>query len=173
MLIEKENYAIYIHDDSDNLLYNRIISPNTGRIFYPDILISHSFDESFLVNEEVFRLSEQLSKKYGTSGCFFVSVKDEKELKSFSDRVWQIYSGLHNTISPDLSVMIEKLGDDLKLSFTMRSSLKDLLTYCSQIMDGPEFIRKIYSNYTLPVSQKQEGKKIYERIRKEILGATI
>ena len=70
----------------------------------------------------------------------------------------------------ELGERIERLAEDMRLSVTMTSGLKQLLRYMRiEGEDVSGLIDRIYRENVLPVTKKNEGKKIYDEIYEAVI----
>ena len=162
------NFYIYATPGDDNIIYHAIIDPVTTKACYPDILIKHNFKEQAITDHELYLIAENAIKEFGSSRCYFITYSDEKFLKELTERIKSIYKS--NVTFDDNLALIEDFAVSLKLSQTMTNSLKTLLTYYRDFEgDLKAFIDNCKEEYNLPVSNKNQGKKIYEHIRQQIL----
>lgn len=64
---------------------------------------------------------------------------------------------------PELTERVERLAEDMRLSVTMASGLKQLFRFMAiEGMDAAGVIDRIYKENELPVTAKVKGKKIYD-----------
>ena len=162
-------YFIHSFPSTENILYHTIIHPDTKKACYPDILIKHNFVEKEIEDASLYEIAENAIKKYGSSRCYFVAYKDEVALSEFIKIIDAIYE--EPSTSSDNEAIIQNMAADLMLSATMCASLKTLLTYYGDFVgDLKQLVDECNQEYKLPVSNKNEGKKIYELIRQRILG---
>ncbi len=159
---------IYATPGDDNIIYHTIIDPITKKACYPDILIKHDFKEQAIKDSKLYKIAEDAIKEYGSSRCYFITYKDEELYNKLTKRIRSIYEPTLG--SGDNLALIEDLAVSLKLSETMTNSLKTLLTYYGNFVgDLKDFTDKCREEYSLPVTNKNQGKKIYEQIRQQIL----
>lgn len=161
-------YFIHSFPSTENILYHTIINPDTKKACYPDILIRHTFAEKEIEDASLYEIAEAAIKKYGSSRCYFVAYKDEESLSELIKIIDMIYN--EPFTNTDNEALIQNMAELLMLSATMTASLKTLLTYYGDFVgDLKTFTDECIKEYTLPVSNKNEGKKIYELIRQRIL----
>jgi hypothetical protein len=162
-------YFIHSFPSSENILYHTIINPDTKKACYPDILIKHNFTEKEIADTSLYEIAEAAIKKYGSSRCYFVAYKDEEALCELIKIIDVIYE--EPFTNNDSEALINNMAELLMLSATMTASLKTLLTYYGDFVgDLKALVNECTKEYKLPVSNKNEGKKIYELIRQKILG---
>ena len=161
-------FFIYSFEGDENAVFHTITNPVTGKSCYPDILIKHNFTEKGITDNRLYEIAENAIKEYGSSRCFFVSYNDKKKLDELLDIINSIY---YKTTSDNKALLITELAHKLMLSQAMTASLKTLLTYYGDFVgDLDASVKGWCKKYNLPVSTKNEGKKIYELIRQQILG---
>ena len=164
----KKSYFIHSFPSTENILYHTIINPNTGKACYPDILIRHNFLEKEIADTSLYEIAENAIKEYGSSRCYFVAFKDSDSLSELTKTIDAVYK--EQIIPKDNEETIQNFAADLMLSTTMSAALKTLLIYYGDFIgDLKELVRNYTKEYNLPVSTKNEGKKIYEFIRQRIL----
>ncbi len=160
---------VCIYSDAANIIYHRITDPESGRSCYPDIFVRHGFKEAAVRDGALYAEAVAMQKKYGTSRCFFISAVSEEAADGFARVALAACDSCFKTFpSPD-EKELERLCADMALSQTMKTSFRQLMRYCALTADAGEFMRTMRERYALPVSSKNEGKKIYEAVRTEIL----
>lgn len=159
----------YIHSRGENIIYNRITDPESGRSCYPDILVRHGLREDGIEDAVLYRRAEEMQKIHGTSKCFFMSALNDGIVDAFAALVLSAYGSCRTAPPFPVPEEADGLCGDLALSRTMSIAFKQLLQYYSLTADAGEFIRSVRRRYKLPVNTKSEGKKIYEAVRTEIL----
>ena len=164
----KNSYFIHSFPSTENILYHTIINPDTGKACYPDILIRHNFLEKEIIDAKLYEIAENAIKKHGSSRCYFVAYKDDESLSQLTKIIDAVYE--EQSISNDNEEIIQNFASALMLSTTMRAAFKTLLIYYGDFVGNlNELIKECTEEYNLPVSTKNEGKKIYELIRQRIL----
>ena len=164
----KNTYFIHSFPSTENVLYHTIINPDTKKACYPDILIRHNFFEKEIINAKLYEIAEKAIKEYGSSRCYFISYKDDDALLELTKIIDAVYE--EQNISNLNEEIIQNFASDLMLSATMSAAFKTLLIYYGDFVgDLNELVRECTVEYNLPVSTKNEGKKIYELIRQRIL----
>lgn len=160
---------IYIYSDTANIIYNRITDPSDGRSCYPDIIVRHNFKEAAVCDGALYAEAIAMQQKYGTSHCFFISALSESDVDGFARLALSAYNSCLAPPPAPNEKELERLCGDMALSQTMKSAFCQLMRYYALTGDAEEFMRAVRKRYTLPVSSKTEGKKIYEAVRTEIL----
>lgn len=164
----KRTYFIHSFPSTENILYHTIINPETKKACYPDILIRHDFLEKEISDGKLYEIAENAIKEYGSSRCYFVAYKDDESLSELTKIINAVYE--EQSISNANEETIQKFASHLMLSTTMSAAFKTLLIYYVDFVgDLNELFRECTMEYNLPVSTKNEGKKIYELIRQRIL----
>lgn len=169
MIREYGGLFFYIYSDTGNIVYNRITDTVSGRSCYPDILVRHGFEEAAITDGALYEAAVSMQQKYGTSNCFFISVSNDGALEEFVGLVQSAYGSCRNNFTGPDESELERMCGDLALSQTMRASFKQLMQYYALTGDTQRLTESIRERYSLPVSGKNEGKRIYEAIRNEIL----
>ena len=159
---------IYSLKGEENIIFHSIKDPITKKACYPDILIKHDFNEKEIEDEKLYEIAESAIKKYGSSRCYFISYNDEKLLSELLEKIHSLYP---MDIKESNDELINEFSEALMLSQAMTAAFKTLLTYYGDFVGKLETFKKdCYEKYGLPVATKNEGKKIYELIRQQILG---
>lgn len=169
MIKEYGGLFFYIYSDSQNIVYNRIVDTATGRSCYPDILVRHGFKEAAVADGRLYADAVSMQQKYGTSNCFFISAVSDDAIDEFAGLVQNAYCSCRTDFPKPDGAELERLCGDLALSQTMKSAFGQLMRYYALTADADELIKRIRGRYSLPVSAKNEGKRIYEAVRNEIL----
>ncbi len=171
MIKQNKDFIFYVVDQDSDTIYNKISDTTQSISLYPDIAFTHPFQEKELINHQVYNDARSLLRQHGSAHCIFLSVTDIGALDDFSDAVISSCQNVYGHAEPDGGMIesVQKLCDLLSLSATMRNSFIQLFTYYSTIGDVSKLIEHIYSSYTLPVSTKNEGKKIYDDIYRYII----
>ncbi|MCM1267084.1 MAG: hypothetical protein NC302_04190 [Bacteroidales bacterium] len=169
MIREYGGLFFLIYSSTENIIYNKITDPATGRSCYPDILVRHGFREEAVTDGALYADALPMQQKYGTSCCFFLSASNDSFVEAFAELVQSAYSSCAKPSRKPDEAELARLCDDLALSQTMRASFAQLMRYCALIGDPEELMRELRREYSLPVSGKNEGKKIYEAVRAKIL----
>ena len=169
MIREYGGLFFYIYSNTGNIVYNRITDTVSGRSCYPDILVRHGFEEAAITDGALYEAAMSMQQKYGTSNCFFLSVLNDGALEEFAGLVQSAYGSCRNNFTGPDESELERMCGDLALSPTMRASFKQLMQYYALTGDTQRLTESIRERYSLPVSGKNEGKRIYEAIRNEIL----
>lgn len=172
MIKQYEDLFFYVVDNNSDTIYNKISDTGASISLYPDIAFLHLFEEKELVNHRVYEDARRLLREHGSAHCIFLSIMDMDSLDEFANSVCSVYHNLcrQQGLTNDEITVAHKLCEDLSLSATMCNSFMQLLTYYSTIGNVENLIEGIHKHYTLPVSSKSEGKKIYEQIYRYIAG---
>lgn len=151
-----------------NIIYNKIIDPDTGRALYPDIRVPHNFTETTICDNKIYNDYARAVSELGTAHCFVISCNDEAILSAFHTSLLEAYKELDMT-EPYDSLLFNSVCEALQLSVTMRNSFAGLMTYYSTLGNVNEYLVHIADQYELPAKDKRKGKQIYELIRKDIM----
>lgn len=159
------NYCLHLIPCEKTVIYNKI-SNEFGSSCYPDILFRHDFPETEIIDNDLYVTANELIKTYGSSRVLFAACKEcDKEI--LENIMCTLFSDTPSQITDD----ILKFSDDLALSETMKRQFFQLMNYYQQIGGNPQDIFIPFRNeYALPVRNKNEGKRLYELIRNQILG---
>lgn len=161
------DYFLYAIPGDANIIFHSITDPVTQKSCYPDMLFRHNFTEKGIVDSSMYLIAEDAIKQYGSSRTFFITYSSEDALTEFKEFLNKVYT---KTVTRDNKELINKLATMLMLSATMTSSLNTLLSYYGDFVGDLEaLVNKYINDYTLPVANKNEGKRIYELIRQQIL----
>lgn len=162
---------MYIASGTENIIYNAIRDPDTGRACYPDMLIRHNFTEKSISDSMLYTIADDAIRKFGSSRCFFLTVNNYEELVSFIERIKTVFDSDTPALSENDITFIRDFADKLMLSATMIHSFMNLMTYYRETGGNIYGLLTPFTlEYPLPVSTKNEGKQIYELIRNKILG---
>ncbi|MGN0373989.1 MAG: hypothetical protein ACI4EN_00695 [Butyrivibrio sp.] len=162
---------VYVREGSDNIIYNSIQDPDSGRICCPDMLIRHDFVEMSIADHDLYILAEDAIRKYGSSRCFFLALKDSNAILPFVHGIKEVFQNELPVITDSDKAYVEDFAAKLMLSSTLSHSFSGLMTYYAETGgDIQGLIEPFIREYPLPVSSKKEGKAIYELIRNKILG---
>lgn len=167
------NTDIFFHvtQGNENIIYNSIKDNITGKTCYPDMLINHVFIESEIIDKNIYIIADDAIRRFGSSHCFFVTVRDINSLTEFVSSVKAVFDCSNPAISKEQLQYVQNFGEMLMLSTTMMHSFINLMTYYHETGgDIQSMLTPFKQEYPLPVSTKKEGKIIYELIRKQILG---
>jgi len=189
----------------DAVLCHKIIYHDTGRAFYPDILVKHAMKEGVLETFDFPVAKEDLPENsiegdmvdmegagFFEAASFFMPphkihcikvVSDYLEkvpvepafvsrligdnlslIRDFMLSLESVDSFFPRELSREDREVIEKLAENLKLSFTMAHQLKNLaLFYLSSHERLPE---ELFDFLNVRVNSKREGKNCFERVKK-------
>lgn len=171
--IDKINAAdiyVYVCSADSNIIYNAITDPQTGCSCYPDMLLKHNFTEQSICSSDLYIIADAAIKRYGSSRCYFLALKDTCMLFEFIDILREVFGNTQPMLSSENIELIEKFGNDLMLSATMLHSFRTLLNYYAETGgDILGLLTPFIEEYPLPVTTKQKGKQIYELIRNKVL----
>ena len=168
MIEQRDNYIFYIYSEDLDCIYNKISSTD-GQSLYPDIIFDHSYPESELVDEKAYEVAAKLLSSNLAHRVVFLSRKNSTVTDEIVHKLNRLEGSLSFEVPDIVRETCDKLSADLSLSVTMQRTLLQLLNYYALNGDLNEFIRTLYTRYTIPVTTKNEGKKIYEYIREFIL----
>lgn len=153
------NYFLNITKAAKSTIYNKI-SNHAGLSVYPDILYSHPFDETAIVDDSLFEVASNAIKEYGTSNVIFFATNNSSDGAKLNDILEDFYK---EPITPDYFDYIDTLCDTLLLTHAMSQKFKQLMLYYIALGNDPHSI-KVES-----ISNKKEGIKEYERIKELII----
>lgn len=161
----------YVTPGNENIIYNSIKDNITGKTCYPDMLIKHDFTECEISDNNIYIIADDAIRRFGSSHCFFVMVRNINSLTEFVSSVKAVFDCSNPAISKEQLQCVHDFGEMLMLSATMMHSFVNLMTYYHETGgDIQSMLNPFKQEYPLPVSNKKEGKIIYELIRKQILG---
>lgn len=161
------NYFLYTFTSNKTVIFNKITN-SEGISIYPDIVFSHPFSESDIEDDELFSVADSAIKEYGSSHIIIASIASTEDRAFLESRMNFLHS---NTDSYDDSELITRMSGYLMLTEAMKINFRQLLSYYREIGNNPsDLLIPFIDEYDLPVSNKNEGKRIYELIRNQILG---
>ena len=161
----------YVSKGTDNIIYNAIKDTVTGKTCYPDMIIRHNFTESEIIDNDIYIIADDAIRRFGSSRCFFVSVNSIEILSDLINSAKSVFDTSAPVISQEQLQNVKDFGEMLMLSTTMMHSFMNLMTYYHETGGNiQDILTPFMQEYPLPVSNKKEGKIIYELIRKQILG---
>lgn len=161
---------IYVCNGDDNIIYNTITDPQTGRSCYPDMLLKHNFMEKSVCNSNLYTIADTAIRRYGSSRCYFLALRDTHILLEYIGILKEVFGTSQPKLTDENIELIEKFGNDLLLSATMLHSFRTLMTYYAETGgDIVGLLTPFIEEYPLPVTTKQKGKQIYELIRNKVL----
>lgn len=161
------NYYIHTFKSEKTIIYNKVSSTN-GDSVYPDVLFSHPFSEAEIIDDILYETVKNAIEEYGSSNVIIAAAANENDINLLKSRMDFLY---HEDDKTDDSELIEKMSNYLKLTESMKINFIKLLSYYRETGSDPaDLIIPFIDEYALPVTNKNEGKKIYELIRNKILG---
>lgn len=170
----KEFSGIYfcLADGNSDVIYNKISKPGVISL-YPDIYFRHPFEESELVDPIIYDTAADMLRRYGSSHCVFLSLKDPSSLSYTAHNIADVYNSLERSpiLNEETLAALNGLCTGLALSATMSAALKQAFTYYAACgNDAGKLIDEVRFSCRLPVSTKKEGKKIYAGLYQHIMG---
>ena len=163
------NYFIHLSESGRTIIYNKITNPDTGNCCYPDILFNHIFSEENIADKALYEIAYNAISEYGSSRILIATYSSQED-RLFLESAMESIHREHNNSSFNQE-LYESMCDNLMLSASMRHSFYQLMLYYTETGgDMENLLLPFTKEYPLPVSNKNEGKKIYEIIRNSVLG---
>ena len=163
------NYFLHLSESDRTIIYNKIINPETGESCYPDILFNHNFAETEISDKFLYETALSAISEYGNSRLLIATYSNEEDHLFLENAMMRIHNNDNeSSFNKDL---YEQMCDNLMLSASMRHSFYQLMLYYTETGGNMEDLLLPFTReYPLPVTNKNEGKKIYEIIRNSVLG---
>lgn len=163
------NYYIHLTESDRTIIYNKITNPDTGDCCYPDILFNHNFSEGNITDKALYEIAYNAISEYGSSRILVGTYSSEDDRIYLENVMKNINS--ERTVSSFNEELYDTMCDNLMLSASMRHSFYQLMQYYTETGGNMEDLLLPFTReYPLPVTNKNEGKKIYEIIRNSVLG---
>lgn len=157
--------TLNIFSNSDNIIYNKICGTNGSRPIYPHIFFQHDFRECEITDDNYYKSCLNTRNSDGAQ-CIFLSVKNESSLNEFLAKLCFYTQYVPNNYRE----IIDEFAALLRLSTAMTASFRQIMEYYAINNNVRAYLDEQKKLYALPVTSKYEGKKIYELIRKDIIG---
>jgi hypothetical protein len=155
-------YIVGASSENEKIYYPHTIIDGFNRIFYPDMLYRHDFNETVLVNHEAATAYHNATRFWTLGQIIFLQAHESKTADIFS---WfmPLTASYKKGLTQEESDSIASISENIRLTFAMKTAFTQWCTeYNGDVLAVLQPFKHIISN------SKQERTAIFEALRRSV-----